>query len=59
MLTSESIGFLDRGVADDEVIKELGTPQSKSKAVVWAADGAEHQSWYYFVQGIELDMLRD
>jgi hypothetical protein len=51
--------ILDNVFLDKDVIKKLGEPEEKSEALVWGADGLEHQTWYYKAKGIELDFIRD
>lgn len=59
LMKNESLDFLRENLLDAEVIKNLGEPEEKSEAVVWGADGLEHQTWYYKTKGIKLDMIRD
>ena len=57
-LMKENIGLISIGAADSSILKALGEPEKKSTARIWAADGMEHQRWYYQTKGIELDMVR-
>ncbi len=54
-----TIGFLNLGTSDKEVIKNTGQPKTKSEAVIWEADRLEHQTWTYENKGIELGMIRN
>lgn len=58
LIEKEAIGALKLGMTDQAVIKELGEAEKKSEAIVWGADGLEHQSWYYEAKGIELGMVK-
>ena len=53
----EGFGILKIGLTAAQVVKVLGSPESKSKNILWGADGLYHQYWYYPKQGITLDMV--
>lgn len=57
-LMQEKLGILSIGLSDHDTLKALGSPEKKSTAQIWGADGMEHQRWYYPAKGIELDMIR-
>lgn len=59
LMKDESLDFLKENLFDIVVLKKLGEPEEKSEAIVWGADGLEHQTWFYKIKGIELDMVRD
>lgn len=59
LMGRESLGPLKYGMSSADVLTRFGEPEEKSEAIEWGADGLIHQSWYYRVQGIELDMARD
>lgn len=59
LMRSEQLGPLRLGLSADEVLQALGKPVEKSDRGVWAADGAEHQSWRYVAQGIVLGMIAE
>jgi len=59
LMKNETIGSLRIGASDVDVLKIMGSAQTKSKATVWGADGLEHQKWNYPAKGIELGMVRD
>ena len=55
----ESLFILNNSLLDDEVVKLFGEPETKSEAIVWGADGLEHQDWYYSSKGIDLGFIRN
>jgi len=57
--SQELLYIFNQDISSKGVIRRLGEPAEKSAAVVWGADGLEHQSWFYYTKGIELDMVRD
>jgi hypothetical protein len=57
-LKNEKIGKLKLSLKNKELEKIIGKPEIKSKFKIWAADGAEHQTWKYKKLGIELDMMK-
>jgi len=59
-LSSQELLFIfNQDISSKGVIRRLGEPAEKSAAAVWGADGLEHQSWFYYTKGIELDMVRE
>jgi len=57
-LMKETVGDLSLGIDDSVVLQRLGEPDKKSAALIWGADGMEHQRWVYQSKGIELGMIR-
>gem|GEM_PF-1736760 len=59
-LEQRELLFVLNGTSKDfEVIKLLGEPDEKSESVLWGADGLEHQTWYYRLQGLEIDFVKE
>jgi len=59
LMQSERLGPLRLGLPAGEVLKVLGKPDEQSERSVWAADGAEHQTWRYAARGIVLGMIAE
>jgi hypothetical protein len=57
LMKNETIGNLAVGISESELLTLLGEAEQKSTAKVWAADGNEHQSWFYPSKGIDIDMV--
>jgi hypothetical protein len=55
----ELLFVLNNASKDSEVIKLFGEPEEKSESVLWGADDLEHQTWYYRLQGLEIDFVKD
>ena len=51
------LGDLQQGMSDEEVIKEIGKPDKKTKPTYWGATGDYHSDWTYAKLGIKLDMV--
>jgi hypothetical protein len=45
-------------MAEDDLIKTLGEPETMSDPEVWGADGLEHAVWTYGLEGLFLNMAR-
>jgi len=52
----ESFGDIKLGQHYSEIIKALGNPGSKSKAVEWGADGLLHEDWTWADKGLTLNL---
>lgn len=50
----ESFGDLKLGQSSNDLLKILGEPEVKSRAVEWAADGLVHQDWVWNKKGLEI-----
>lgn len=59
LMQEESLGQLTINMAANQVFQLLGIPDKQSKSVTWEANGMHHQYWYYFTQGITLDMVSE
>jgi hypothetical protein len=59
LMKDESLGKLKIDIAARQVIQLLGSPDKKSKSIIWEADGLYHQNWYYPKQGITLGMISE
>jgi len=58
-LMKEPVGPLSIGLLENDVVDILGKSERKSKALIWGADGKEHQSWHYPLLGIELGLVQN
>lgn len=59
LIKSESLGQLTLNLTDEKVIQLIGNPFKKEVKKLWGADGLYHQNWYYFYQGITLNMISE
>jgi hypothetical protein len=55
----ENFGPLKLGQLYSEANKVLGPPDSKSKAIEWAADGLLHEDWTWKSKGLQMNMSSD
>jgi len=55
----ESFGPIKLGQLYSEANKVLGVPDSKSKAIEWAADGLLHEDWTWKSKGLQMNMSSD
>jgi len=55
----ESFGAIKLGQLYSEANKVLGPPDSKSKAIEWAADGLLHEDWTWKSKGLLMNMSSD
>lgn len=51
------LGEIQQGMSDEELIKEIGKPDKKTKPEFWGATGDYHSSWVYSKLGLKLDMV--
>jgi len=56
LMGTESFGEIKIGLTANKLIELLQKPDKKSKLIMWGADGQYHQTWYYYQNGIELDI---
>jgi hypothetical protein len=52
----ESFGDIKLGQSSTELLKILGEPEVKSRAVEWGADGLIHQDWVWNPKGLEINI---
>jgi hypothetical protein len=52
----ESFGDIKLGQSSADLLKILGEPEVKSRAVEWGADGLIHQDWVWNPKGLEINM---
>jgi hypothetical protein len=57
LMETESLGEIRIGLKANKIVELLGEPEKKSKLIMWGADGQYHQTWYYYQEGIELDII--
>ena len=52
----ESFGDIKLGQSASELIKVLGEPDNKTKAIEWEADGLMHEDWTWKSKGLIINM---
>lgn len=52
----ESFGDIKLGQSANELIKVLGEPDNKTKAIEWEADGLMHEDWTWKSKGLIINM---
>ena len=52
----ETFGEIKIGQAHTDLLKALGEPGTKSKPVVWEADGLMHEDWTYKSKGVVINL---
>lgn len=53
----ESLGCIQIGQEQNEVIMILGKPDSTSTHEYWGVDGGEHTYWYYNQLGLKIELM--
>ncbi len=59
LMESESLGQLKLNITESLLKNKIGSPDKKSKAEVWGADGLEHSTWTYSKLGLVIDMQKE
>lgn len=58
LMTAEEIGGIKLDMSEQDVVKAIGQPDSKSEAEIWEVDDMEHVTFTYDKLGMSLDMAR-